>query len=438
MDFPALICVCLLAADPAAIVSGRPDPPVAATNQRVPIAVALSPSGYLSCRPAAAREYQVVAENDQLHATDRVVAFPGASFRTTNKKVTVTAGGDWEGRSPLPVFETAFYLTASDDVDMDMTLECGRVEVRNTSSEGGIRVRLRFWDQTWTAVLEGPEHQLLLEVSARWPAGTRFRPPMPPGNPATMPQPVANAGLIWLRGSGMVDVGGAAMAMSAPPGPAELRWDSLTGVADRPLKLERLPEWVPNDAVRTEQGRKIADALRRLCQARVAEPNTAIRNFLDAQDPTERRVALVALGALDDLDTLGRALVAAKSLDEWDFGIGVLRHWLARSPGQVPRYYEFLTQIRGYSPTEATIILQLLFGFSAEDLRQAETYEVLVDYLIHEKPAIRNLAAWHLVRLIPEGRKIPYRPDGTRTDAIAAQQQWRQLISSLPLSRKEN
>ncbi len=435
MGFFALIF--WVALDPATL-SGRPDPPVAAVKQRVPVAVALSPGGYFSCRPAAAREYQVVAANDPLHAADRVVAFPGASFRTLNKKVTVTARGDWEGRSPLPVFETAFSLAASDDVDLDMTLECGRIEVRNTSAAGGVRVRLRFWDQTWTVVLEGPEHQLLLEVSARWPAGTRFRPPMPADQAGAMPQPVAHAVLIWMRGSGMVDVGGSAMAMSAPPGPAELRWDSLNGAADRPLKLERLPEWVHNDAAPTEQGRKIADALRRLGQARVAEPNTAIRNFLDAQDPTERRVALVALGALDDLDALGRALVAAKSLDEWDFGISILRHWLARAPGQVLRYYEFLTQIRGYTPTEATIILQLLFGFGAEDLRHAETYEVLVDYLIHEKPAIRNLAAWHLVRLIPEGRKIPYRPDGTRTDAMAAQQQWRKLISSLPLFRKEN
>ena len=30
---------------------------------------------------------------------------------------------------------------------------------------------------------------------------------------------------------------------------------------------------------------------------------------------------------------------------------------------------------------------EILFGFSPEDLAQPETYEVLIDYLVHEKPA---------------------------------------------------
>ena len=68
------------------------------------------------------------------------------------------------------------------------------------------------------------------------------------------------------------------------------------------------------------------------------------------------------------------------------------------------------------------MILQLLFGFSPEDLTQPETYEVLIDYLAHEKPAIRNLAAWHLVRLVPQGKSIAFKPNGTMADAEATAQ----------------
>src|SRR5207244_2983779 len=84
-------------------------------------------------------------------------------------------------------------------------------------------------------------------------------------------------------------------------------------------------------------------------------------------------LALVTLGALDDLDALGKSLVAAKTLEQWDFGITVLRHWLGRSRGQDQRYYEILTTVRGYTAEQAKTILQLLFGFSPEDLAQPET-----------------------------------------------------------------
>jgi hypothetical protein len=72
--------------------------------------------------------------------------------------------------------------------------------------------------------------------------------------------------------------------------------------------------------------------------------------------------------------------------------------------------------------------MQLLFGFSPADLRRPETYEVLIDYLGHEKPGIRNLAAWHLVRLVPQGKSIPFKPDGTPAEAAKAQAAWKKLI----------
>ena len=120
--------------------------------------------------------------------------------------------------------------------------------------------------------------------------------------------------------------------------------------------------------------------------------------------------------------------MAARSLDQWDFGITVLRHWLGRSRGQDQRYYEILRTTRGYTPGQAQTIVQLLFGFSAEDLQQPETYEVLIDYLIHEKPAIRNLASWHLVRLVPQGKSIPHKPNGSLADAQTTYEAWKKLI----------
>jgi hypothetical protein len=137
---------------------------------------------------------------------------------------------------------------------------------------------------------------------------------------------------------------------------------------------------------------------------------------------------MVTLGAQDDLLALGESLVAAPTLEEWDFGITVLRHWLGRGAGQDQKLYQFLNTARGYTPAQARIAMQLLFGFSAAQLRAPETYQVLIDYLGHEKSGIRNLAAWHLVRLVPKGRTIAYKPNGTAAEAGRTQAEWKKLV----------
>jgi hypothetical protein len=209
-----------------------------------------------------------------------------------------------------------------------------------------------------------------------------------------------------------------------------LQWNSVAGVRPQPLKLEKVPDWADPEAGLSDEGKKWAAAVEKFRAARAADPARAIETFLNSKDVAEQRLALVTLGALDELEALGKSLIAAKTLGEWDFGVIVLRHWLGRARGQDQKYYQALTTLRGYTDAQARVILQLLFGFSPEDLELPETYEVLIDYLVHEKPAIRNLAAWHLVRLVPQGKAIPYKPDGSPADAQRAHAQWKKLVPS--------
>src|SRR5205807_8180595 len=55
---------------------------------------------------------------------------------------------------------------------------------------------------------------------------------------------------------------------------------------------------------------------------------------------------------------------------------------------------------------QAETAVGLLHGFSRADLEQRETYETLIDYLGHARPAVRELAAWHLYRALPEAASI--------------------------------
>ena len=77
-----------------------------------------------------------------------------------------------------------------------------------------------------------------------------------------------------------------------------------------------------------------------------------------------------------------------------------------------------------------------MFGFAATDLTQAETFEVLIEYLQHETPAVRNLAAWHLHRLVPQGKIIPFSPTGDKGAIDRTYQAWKKLIPAGELPKK--
>ncbi len=404
-------------------------PVVAGQPSGTAVAKATSAAATFAARPAEDKPFVVLPAGAELKTGELLVALPGAALVSTDGGVAVKSFADYDRRSPLPILETALILTPPEKgEDFAFVLDRGRVDVTNQKAAGAVVVAVRFADQKWTIKLEEPGTRVALEFCGRWPAGARFEPADaadPKGKPAA---PIAAFVMLVLRGAAQVTSGDTTLGLTAPPGPARLDWDSVAGAVARPQKLAALPEWADPAAVPGGEAKKLAEAVERFRAARAENPAVARKRFLDSADPIELRVALVTLGAEDDLSPLGDALVAAKTLEEWDFGITVLRHWLGRGVGQDQKLYRWLTAVRGYSPAQAGIVMKLLFGFSAAEVRSPETYQVLIDYLGHEKPGVRNLAAWHLIRLVPQGRDIPYRPNGSAADAIGAQDAWKKLV----------
>ena len=404
--------------------------PLIATAQpvRVVVAQAHAPDATFSARPANGNQFKALGNNADLFAGDLIVSLPGGVVSSKNNAVNLKALSDFDGRSPLPILETAFSLNDSQDADFDFFLDRGRVDLTNTKKDGSAVVRLRFWDQVWKIVLDEPNTRVAVELCGRWSSGTRFKVAERGSDPSKIPAPVATLVLLVLKGSATVNLSGVTLALKSPPGPAELRWNSLTGARPQPLKLEKLPDWGDPETKLSEQGQKVAAAIEKFRQARTSDPVKAVEGFLASSDPVELRIALVSLGGQDELQKMGKALSEAKSMEEWDFGITILRHWLGRSRGQDQKLYSTLIDLRGYTPDEAKTVIQMLFGFSDTDIKQPETYEVLIEYLKHEKPGIRNLAAWHLVRLYPAGKSIPFKPDGMSVDNVKVYEAWKKLI----------
>jgi hypothetical protein len=394
----------------------------------VAVAKVTSPPASFVARQAEGKPFEVLRTGADIHSGDTLVALPGASLVSNDGGVAVKSFADYDSRSPLPILETALVLAVAEKGEnLSFLLDRGRVDVTNQKASGEAVVSVRFADQKWTIKLAEPGARVALEYCGRWPAGTRFKLADPKGQ-MKGPVPVSSLVLLVLSGTVQVSSRDSTLALTAPPGPAMLEWDSIAGGLVRPQKVTAIPEWADSTAAPSSAAKRVAAAIEKFRAARAEDPSAALKEFLSSRDPVEQRVAMVTLGAQDDLAALGESLGAAKRLEEWDFGITVLRHWLGRCPGQEQKFYQRLTSVRGYSPAQAEIVVQLLFGFSPAEVRAPETYQVLIDYLAHEKPAVRNLAAWHLVRLVPQGREIPFKPSGTVLEAAKTQEAWKKLI----------
>jgi hypothetical protein len=366
----------------------------------------------------------VVDAGGDVYAGDQLVGLPGAVVAVHGGAVALTFQTDFN--SPLPVLECALTLHQAGDGDADLTLDRGRVDLTNRKKEGAARVRLQSHGETWQVGLAEPEASLAAEVYGLWPRGSHFVKEPGPGD-------VPPAEMLFLVLHGAVDVGfqGNEQRLNAPPGPAMIQWDSQFGMDKAPQFLKELPPWATRAGQhRTpEEQEKYRAARERFVRVGADKgADAALDALLNSDEPIDRRVGVIAAGALDALPRLGAFFRQAKHPDLLDTAILVLRHWIGRGPGQDQKLYQGLMEKGGFTPLQAESMLQLLHGFSDEDLAQPETYELLIAYLTDSRLAIRALAHWNLVRTVPAGRDIPYNPLDDKEAQRKAQQQWQKLI----------
>jgi len=150
-----------------------------------------------------------------------------------------------------------------------------------------------------------------------------------------------------------------------------------------------------------------------------------VDEFLKSDNEYERTLAVLAMAALDQLERLGKAVRETKHPDVLENAVVALRNWIGRCPGQDQILYKGLIEIAKYQPVHAETVVQLLHSFGEADLASPETYQTLIDYLDHQHLAIRELAYWHLYRLVPAGRQIGYNPLDNNEAREAAIQKWR-------------
>jgi hypothetical protein len=406
------------------------DKPAPQPEKRVAAGALVSESASLLRREAPDKPWHVVKQKDELFTGDELLGGLGGTVDARGGAVRLEVAGDMDVTAPFPVLETVFVLHEAKGADLDFTLDRGRVELVNQKRQGAARVRLRVRDWAGEVVLTSPGDRVALTTYGRWSKGVPFRKEPRPGEAPALAWVV-----LALKGEVVVKGPRYEFTLKAPPGPALLDGDALSE-GEPPQFLDQLPAWAANPGS-DEKAKKLRAILARWRQ-RAAETsvNEATDELLKSDDEAARRLAVLLLAALDDMDRLGAALVNARHQDVWDVGIIALRQWIGRGPGQDQRLYKLLTEKKTIPPREAEAILQLLHGFGDDDLEQPETYNALINYLGSERLSLRELANWHLRRLVPAGRKIDYDPMAPKEKREAGIKEWRRLVPARALPPK--
>ncbi len=401
--------------------------PVKVEGKSEPVAKLISQEGTLFARTMFGQPWKTIPAKGTVNPGDLLFGLPGATVQSRNDGVSLTLLADLDRNSPYPILEAAVTLHDSPGFDLDFTLDRGRVDVRNVKKSGAARVRIRFHNQTWEATLNEPGTRIALELYGRWPKGVPFTPK--PG-----PKDVPAADLVFLVLEGHVDLmhGAVQHAMSAPPGPALLHWDNMAQEDESPEKLDELPAWANKNESTSERAQMVRKVIEdfRSEVVKTSLPKAA-ETFASSEDQTHRALGVIVMAATDDAGGLYKVFTETKYPDTWDRAVVVLRNWLGRGSGQDQFLYRRLIEVRKLPPARAETILQLLHSFGDEDLAHPEVYRILVKYLDNEALAIRGLAHWHLVRLVPEGKNIEFNPLAPKEERDKGRDKWEKLVEAM-------
>jgi hypothetical protein len=407
--------------------------PGGGTSRRVEVGKCVTATGTVWRREAVGKPWVAVKQGEAVYSGDLLLGVAGAALESRNGAVRLTFPSNLSGTAPLPIVESALTLHEGKETDLEFALDRGRVDVISQKAQGAARVRIHVQDRerAGEAVLGKPGTHIALMLFGRWPAGVPFSKAPKPGEEPTLH-------LIFLVLQGEVDlrVDTRHFAMTGPPGPALIQWDSVTGGDTTPERLDKVPAWAAeaSSAEGVKDKQAALEQLRKLALSRSL--SAALDELVQADDPVRRRLAVFAMGALDDLPRLGQAVAATKHRDVWENAILALRHWIGRGPGQDQKLYNGLLKDRNFTEVDAQTVMQLLHDFGEEQLARPELYESLIDFLEHDKLAVRGLAYWHLYRLAPEGRTFGYDPLASTESRQKAVAQWRKLIPAGKLPPK--
>jgi hypothetical protein len=402
----ALVAAALLAA--ASPLLPGPDKEAAAT--------CTTAKGVLMAKTGAG--WRAVRSGQPVPVETPLVSLFDSTLRSANGAVELRLAADPTECGPLPILESRVVVHPAGKHDLAFTPVGGLMVLTNTKKQGPATVRVMMREDPVEITLKEPGAKLALEIYSRHAPGA------PNLEDPKQDDPVMHVFCIALEGEVFLQGKERSVTLHAPPGPAVLVWDSLV----REPEVQRLEQLPPECTLLKEKGQKPMDAMCKWA-AKLADesPETVRREGANSKVALERKAAVIAMGALDDLPGLSTVLTSSKYPDARDQAVLALRHWLGRAPGQTAKLDAGLRK-HGLSEVQSQNVLHLLYGFTPEQKRDPATYDFLIEDLKNSRPGVRELAHWHLVRLAPAGKAFAFDAQAPEAERLRGYEQWRKLI----------
>jgi hypothetical protein len=394
-----------------------PQQVLAPSSKRIGLGKAiLEPPTVLLQRAAGRQTWQRLKPQTRIFSNDELVSLPGyRSELRLDSGVSLILWGNLPEFSPIPpVLESAVVLHANPAVDLDFTLDHGRVVLSNHKRIGPARIRLRFADEAWDVTLPDQNTEVAAEL-----VGICLPYTKEPGGG----EPELHVALLGLKGQAQIKI---RYDQSLLRSPSMLTWDNVAGAARSPVPLPHPPDWWRNPIpLNTPMQAPLEGLTNRLVTKNI---DVAIAEAKNSPDPQSRVLALRGLGAMGNYASLLDCLADDKHAEVRIVAIGELRHLLGLSAKNGDKLRQALRQ-KNYSDGQSQTILQLLHGIAPQDWPNPTVRAIVVDYLKHDKLAIRQLSHTLLLALQPdEGRKIAYDPAGDSESRERGYEAWKKLV----------
>jgi hypothetical protein len=398
---------------------------------------------------------RLMDKTTQVMSGRALLAIPGSkSAVNLDTGVELTVWGNLpEVTLDSSVSESRVIVHAHDILDADLTLDRGRILVKNNKKTGGeARVRVRFINP-----MDGAEEFFDITlysgaavVVERVCAMDREEPFRDDPKDKLRQGPFVSMRVFAATGAATIrkDVTLAIDEMQQMMAEYQPRQGALTypkGKITPPAWLKGMPKISDkNDLARRtkileshnelakimEKGKKIDVALAEIVvstqEATLKE--TGKGKVMSLETYTQWRFAILCYAAIDDIGTLFD-LFAKDDTPLFVRGVCMmtLQQWLAQGR---ENDYEMLDVVRknNIKKTASIKIMERFHMVSSADAAKPGTYQHLIEDLNNDLLPIRALSHWHLTGLVPAGQAIPYDPAMPPQLRVAAVRQWMQLI----------
>jgi hypothetical protein len=387
------------------VVGEAPAPVRAPDSERRAIAKFDSPMQPLLLQRRDTPRWERPDANDgRLPSTDQLLGLPGFHPEIiTDTGVRLQLWGNVAELLPAPIAESRITLyVPPQGIDADLTLHGGRVYITVPKAKRPMIVRLRFRDEVWDVTLATPDTEIGIDLIGEPAKGPLFDRDL-----IESPRALVYLGLL----QGVASIRSGFQQSGDLLGGAKWKWDSKGGRAGPAPKDDKDEAGIANRwsklGPKTPAENDMAAAVTEMAR-RVAASGGPFDIDFDAthKDPREapnRRVlsvwmleAVDGLGYLIDAlesDTAAVRATAAKAL----------QHWVAQDPNREAIYTQMLANKAAFSDNQRALMATLVRGVDRPVA--AEVIDLLFDYLLYEKLAIRELARMQLAKIDPVGAK---------------------------------